>query len=316
VKAVFVRGECLCEPGELSVPAGTSTQLSDAVMDSLRQLSQSELLTVVLDAGSGAGATQVSAGGQVGERINDARQAGIKVDAVLRCPHRPGEACSCWGKHPGFLTVAAAQLDLRLNECYLLCTEPNDVTLAQYYGCRPLLVIGKRTIGELYGGHSPETHDFPIARSLKEAVDYVLCEEDASSGWDHARLAQPLQEPEEMAQAQLTADQLPRIEVLSPIQSMQPWLALLPQWNRRVTRFLLVLIVGGVWLSLGIAYILTHLYRVQHFPAFVWYITLQFIPRPLRGALFIGTGVALVALSLRAFSQLAQNLRPKTGPLQ
>jgi tellurite resistance protein TehA-like permease len=64
-----------------------------------------------------------------------------------------------------------------------------------------------------------------------------------------------------------------------------------------------------VWLSLGIAYLLTHLYRVQPFPEFVYYLTLQFIPRPVRAALFILTGVGAVAVSLRAFL----NLFPANG---
>jgi len=56
--------------------------------------------------------------------------------------------------------------------------------------------------------------------------------------------------------------------------------------------------------SLGIAYLLTQLYRVQPFPEFVYYLTLQFIPRWARGALFILGGVVVVAVSLRAFLRL------------
>jgi len=65
-----------------------------------------------------------------------------------------------------------------------------------------------------------------------------------------------------------------------------------------------VYVLGGVWLSLGIAYLLTDLYRQHPFPAFVWYLTLQFIPRPVRGLLFILTGLLVVVISLRAFWHL------------
>jgi hypothetical protein len=75
-------------------------------------------------------------------------------------------------------------------------------------------------------------------------------------------------------------------------------------WGRHVRQWLVLFVLGGVWLSLGIAYLLTHLYRVQPFPEFVWYLTLQFVPRPIRGLLFIAGGMVVVAMSLRAFLQL------------
>jgi hypothetical protein len=56
-----------------------------------------------------------------------------------------------------------------------------------------------------------------------------------------------------------------------------------------------------VGLSLGIAYLLTHLYRVAPFPEYAYYITLQFIPRPVRGALFIIWGVGILVLAVRSF---------------
>ena len=63
-------------------------------------------------------------------------------------------------------------------------------------------------------------------------------------------------------------------------------------------------------LSLGIAYLLTHLYRMQRFPAYIYYITLQFIPRPLRGALFILWGAGVLFLAVRSFARSA-NMRRK-----
>ncbi|HOG48802.1 MAG TPA: hypothetical protein PLB78_19395, partial [Anaerolineae bacterium] len=76
---------------------------------------------------------------------------------------------------------------------------------------------------------------------------------------------------------------------------------------REVGRWLSFLVVGGVWLSLGIAYLLTHLYREQRFPEVVWYITLQFIPRVARGVLFILTGVAVVVLASWSFLHTVSN---------
>jgi hypothetical protein len=66
-----------------------------------------------------------------------------------------------------------------------------------------------------------------------------------------------------------------------------------------------------VGLSLGIAYLLTHLYRIQPFPAIAYYVTLQFIPRPLRGALFIIWGGIVVVLALRSFYRSTSHWRKR-----
>ena len=54
-----------------------------------------------------------------------------------------------------------------------------------------------------------------------------------------------------------------------------------------VKRWLILLIFGITFVALGIAYILTHLYRTQPFPEEAAIVTLQFIPREVRGSLFM-----------------------------
>ncbi len=46
-----------------------------------------------------------------------------------------------------------------------------------------------------------------------------------------------------------------------------------------VKRWLVVLLFGITLLSLGAAYVLVEMYREQPFPDFVYYLTLQFLPR-------------------------------------
>ncbi|MDP2728782.1 MAG: YvcK family protein, partial [Dehalococcoidia bacterium] len=67
----------------------------------------------------------------------------------------------------------------------------------------------------------------------------------------------------------------------------------------KVKRWLGVLVVGILGLSLGIAYIMTHLYRTQPFPEVAYYLTLQFVDRPYRALLFGVLGVGLVILALQ-----------------
>ncbi len=65
-----------------------------------------------------------------------------------------------------------------------------------------------------------------------------------------------------------------------------------------VKRWLVVLLAGITILSLGVAYLAVAIYREQTFPDFVYYLTLQFIPRALRALLFGALGAALVAVGL------------------
>ncbi len=65
-----------------------------------------------------------------------------------------------------------------------------------------------------------------------------------------------------------------------------------------VKRWLLLLLFGITFTSLGIAYLMTHAYRTQHFPEWVYYATLQFIDRPVRGLLFLGLGIGITVVAM------------------
>nr|MBC7245188.1 hypothetical protein [Chloroflexota bacterium] len=306
MRAVFIKRDLLLEPP--SAQATGQVKLRPGVVEGLAALAAKDLFLIILDTASCALAPEAVpvANATVTQPMLEAiRARGGRVDALLECPHRPDAQCGCWGTYPGFLYAAAAQLDLRLEECYLLCDEANDVLLAYRVGCRPMLILDSRTIGDLYDGHQPEPRDFPIARDFAMAVQYILCEEDANEQWGHPRQPTPISKLEGLAPTAEAPELMPTLRLLSPVPGLRGALLFnIPQLSRSARQWLLIFILGGVWLSLGIAYILTHLYRVQPFPAFVWYLTLQFIPRPVRGLLFIATGAAVIWISLRAFLRL------------
>ena len=73
------------------------------------------------------------------------------------------------------------------------------------------------------------------------------------------------------------------------------WTLLMP--GTHIKRWLLLLLVGIVLLGLSIAYLQVHFYRTVQVPAFLGYLSLQFLPRPAR-ALLLGTiGLATIAIS-------------------
>jgi histidinol phosphatase-like enzyme len=303
LKAVFIKRDCLLSESTGELPPG--------VAEALQSLAAMDLFIIVLDCPACAegGGSLAADAARTQHMLELIQKRGGRVDALLQCPHRPEDNCDCWGFYPGFIHHAAAQLELRLEECYLMGNEPEDVLKAHRVGCRPMLILNGHSIADLYGGHQPELRDFPIARSFPSAVEYLLVEEEANAQWGHPRPPASLtQVEEELVPLEEAPEFHPTLRLLSPVPGARGiLLGGLPQVSRSARQWLVLFIVGGVWLSLGIAYILTHLYRVQPFPEFVWYLTLQFIPRPMRGFLFIATGMVVVAVSLRAFVHLFPN---------
>jgi len=307
VKAVFIKRGCLLPADSPDIEGSGDVRLAVGVPEALRSLAERDLFVVMLDSTPCGAVDGVPppGDGEVTQRIFDLIRANEgQVDALLQCPHHSDDRCGCWGTHPGFLYAAAAELDLRPNECYLLCDESGDVALAYQVGCRPMLMLGGRSIGSLYSGHQPEPSGFPVARDFGSAVRYVLREDEATEEWGHGRQVLPVSPVEDAAPPSEAPEFSPVLTLFSPVPGKPLLRPGLKPPSQDARRWLLQFVAGGVVLSLGIAYLLTHLYRVQPFPEFVWYLTLQFIPRPLRGLLFIAGGGVVVALSLRAFWHL------------
>lgn len=66
----------------------------------------------------------------------------------------------------------------------------------------------------------------------------------------------------------------------------------------QIKRWLLILIAGITLLSLGLAYLLRAVYAAGNYPEFIYWLTLQFLPRPLRALLFglLGAGITIWGL--------------------
>ncbi|RUA15739.1 MAG: hypothetical protein DSY55_05670 [Clostridia bacterium] len=95
---------------------------------------------------------------------------------------------------------------------------------------------------------------------------------------------------------------------LRSFRSLSIWL--IP--GLHIKRWLGVLLVGITLISLGLAYLLRAAYAAGPYPAFVYWLTLQFLPRAIRAVLFGGAGIGL---TVWAFLRLNQSLlEPFTEP--
>ena len=66
----------------------------------------------------------------------------------------------------------------------------------------------------------------------------------------------------------------------------------------RIKRWLGLTLIGLVVLALGLAYLFVELYRTVALPMEAAYLTLQFVPRWLRGLIFVLAGAAVTALAV------------------
>lgn len=301
MKAIFVNQNAILRDSHIAFDAEPETwRLTPATLEAVRLLGGESRLLVLMDACISDGGLLAVDSDQQTRRLNrivaQIEAGGGRVDAIVACPHQPTEPCSCWGARPGMLWMAASQLSLRLDEAYLLADDARDVETAVSAHVRPLVVLGGRRIAALFGD-APPHKDFPIAEDLGTAVGYIAVEDDIAEQWSLPRqAAAPLPPPEDLY-ADLRA--LPRLTIVSKVaQGLQTQTVRTRAQLRDIVRWLSFVLLGAMGLSLGVAYLLTHLYRVKPFPPIVYYLTLQFISRPLRGALFILLGLGIIAIAL------------------
>lgn len=297
MNAVFIHKNCVLRDSHADPQApADSWRLTPATLEAIRSLGTEGTLVFVYDPAPAPGEHRSNG---LEALVKQVEAAGGRVDGLLSCGHPLGEVCKCWGDSPGLLWLAAAEFNLRLNECYVLADAEQDICAACAVGARPLLVLCQRSIGEVLGD-LPRYKSFPIATDLTRAVSYIAVEEEINRQLGHPRSEAIALPGNEVLYAQPAA--LPTLQVTSALaQGLQARMRKARVQLRDMGRWLTFLVLGAVGLSLGIAYMLTHLYRSQPFPEFVYWITLQFIPRPVRGALFIAWGAGALALAVRSF---------------
>ncbi len=312
MKAIFINHLTIARDSGIAFSSDPATwRLAPATLEATRLLDGEERLLFLF-----GGRTDDGQGGVLSTEAVIARQrrlveqieaGGGRIDAVLTCSHWPDAPCQCWGKNPALLWLAATRFDLHLEEAYVLGDDARDVDMAAAVGARPLVILCGRRVGDLFGD-APPRKDFPIAENLSTAVEYIAVEEDIAQQWGRPREnAVPRPIAEEGAEQ---PDMLPSFMVTSSkAEGLQAQRVRAQLQMRDIVRWLSFLVIGAVGLSLGIAYLLTHLYRVQPFPPIAYYVTLQFIPRPLRGALFILFGLGIIAAAFHSWFRLTRAAR-------
>ncbi len=171
--------------------------------------------------------------------------------------------------------IAAARAGIELGGTHLLVSQISVARRAAESGCRPIIVIGERTLDEALGPGEPEAKHAGAAPDMETAVRYVseeLAQLDALGPFPHG-----------------------------PHHIVAEAAGTLPS-GADLFKFYGLVILAGTAVALGIAYFLRELYEEMTLPSIAWYVTLQFLPEWVRGLLFIAVGIGIGVAASRVIS--------------
>ncbi len=302
MNAVFIHQDSLLRDSHIDPESPSEGwHLAPATLEALRSLASATTFVLLYGPEKPASARDGDgprASAELRRLASQIEAGGGRVDALITCTQQSVAAGRCYGEFPGLIWTASARFNLRPEGCYLLGDSVLDVETAINAGVRPFVILAERSVEEVFGRAEIE-RSFPVAIDLTTAVGYIQVEEEIAQQLGHPREEAP-PAPTSLSLMGL-AKELPTITVVSRLaQEIEDKLDRNRIRRKDVARWLFFLSLGALGLSLGVAYLLTHLYRVQPFPEFAYYVTLQFIPRPLRGLLFILLGASLIIAAMRA----------------
>jgi D-glycero-D-manno-heptose 1,7-bisphosphate phosphatase len=144
---------------------------------SVRRLNDAGFLVVLATNQSGVGRGYFSDDmvGRVHERLrNEIARAGGRLDAAYVCPHRPDEGCPCRKPHPGMLTRARDEMDIALEDSFMVGDRYTDVAAGKAAGTRTILVMTGDGRIEHERHRDSEPQPDHVADTLVEAVEAII----------------------------------------------------------------------------------------------------------------------------------------------
>jgi D-glycero-D-manno-heptose 1,7-bisphosphate phosphatase len=146
-------------------------------LEALRMLAEHEAKVVVVTNQSVVGRGIISPDEleRIHARMKEEVEAyGGRIDAVLCCPHSPGDGCLCRKPQPGLLREAMDRFQLDPNLCYVVGDSLNDLMAAHAVGIRCIIVLTGRGLRSLMRPSGWGYHPSWVARDLKTATHWML----------------------------------------------------------------------------------------------------------------------------------------------
>jgi D-glycero-D-manno-heptose 1,7-bisphosphate phosphatase len=138
-----------------------------------------KVIIVTNQAGVARGYFTESRANEINEKLRQllAGQGSI-VEKIYHCPHhidgiveKYKRECNCRKPNPGMIQQAARELDIDINNSFMIGDKSSDIVAGRRAGCRTIVIEGGIDYHELEVLPQPADH---IATDLLEAVKWLL----------------------------------------------------------------------------------------------------------------------------------------------
>ena len=156
------RGEYITSPDQLFLYKNAA--------EGLKLIAEKGFLLIIVSNHSGINRGYMSV--RDASDINDAllkylSEAGVSVDGVYICPHRPEEKCACRKPADGLIKEAAADFDIDMSRSFVAGDKVSDVKLALNTGVKGFMVLTGSGRADSAKGEFPTFRDLlSLARKL------------------------------------------------------------------------------------------------------------------------------------------------------
>ncbi len=178
MRAIFLdRDGVICANRSNYVKSWDEFRFLPGAKNSLAALSRLGLPIIVVTNQACVGRNLVSS-----ESVEDIHQRmvaeiatyGGRIDRVLYCPHTPEERCGCRKPQAGMLRQIAAEMNIELNQSYMVGDAATDIIAGNSVGCRTFLTLTGRGFQQLIPTLGSVGNNFTIVRTLMEATSLIL----------------------------------------------------------------------------------------------------------------------------------------------
>ena len=109
--------------------------------------------------------------------LQQLKDLGGDIEAILFCPHGPDDGCQCRKPNPGLFKDLVHRMAVRLDGVYAVGDSERDLIAAHAAGAKPVLVTtgkGKKTYKDIARYKSRWVENLPVFDNLAAFADFLL----------------------------------------------------------------------------------------------------------------------------------------------
>jgi|TARA_B110000263_G_C15283322_1_gene499481 D-glycero-D-manno-heptose 1,7-bisphosphate phosphatase len=154
-----------------------SVQLIPRSLQAIANLAKSEYAVVIVTNQSAIGRGLITE--EIAQNINSfilekIQSANGIIDGIYLCPHHPKIHCVCRKPNPGMLIQAAAELNLDLENSWLIGDAITDIQASIAANVKPIMVGTGRGTEQAANLNSDKLAHVPFVKDLYEAIEDIL----------------------------------------------------------------------------------------------------------------------------------------------